>query len=664
MLTDLKPTGPEGWSHFIATISEGSNGYPERELPPALVDYLNQDPDAQKYFSGSDLVTCTSRPYEEPGRSYGPAPYPSPSPEPPFFTTPGTSTYISPTNIYTSSHITVQGPIRNDPPGPSYTANDPPPNNDPQTQKPENNPQPLIKTNDVPPVVSIIPKPNNNNNDQSITIGDSVYPIHPAKPTEPAQPNQPIQPQQSYNPYQPNQQNNPTPGVVIGSETLTPGQTTTINGVPIVVPTAAGGTRVVVGDSTVAVNPAPTGPSVLTVGDSTVTANPQGQFVVGSQTLTPGGPAITVDGSTLSVGPSGSVAVVNGVTQTLGNAPLITAAPVLTMGGKTISATVIGGTTEYVLGSDRTLTPGGVLTLDGTTYSMPKKGSGSTVVVNGVTSTLSNPELPVLTLGYQTSITATVKDGTTAFVLGSGKTLTPGGVITVSGTTYSMPQDGSGSTIVVNGVTSSLNALPVLTIGEQSSITATIEGGTTAFILGPDQTLTPGGVLTISGTTYSLPASASGSVIVINGVTSTLGQGPITAAPDLTIDGKTYSATVRDGTTEYVLGTGTTLKPGEAITISGTTYSLDKDGTALVINGKTSTIPKSPASNSATTTDSASRSESTDSSTTSHRDPGNFIASGIGISSTGGAALPSGGGLDKWVESGLIGLAGWIVVFV
>ncbi|KAF2798913.1 hypothetical protein K505DRAFT_232217, partial [Melanomma pulvis-pyrius CBS 109.77] len=258
------------------------------------------------------------------------------------------------------------------------------------------------------------------------------------------------------------------------------------------------------------------------------------------------------------------------------------------------------------------------------------------------------------------TISATVVGGSTLFVLAPGQTLTAGGVLTVDGTTYSMPADGSGSTIVVNGVTSTLDA--------------------PAFILGPGQTLMPGGVITISGTTYSMPASASGTLVVINGVTTTLGQAPITAAAALTIDGKTYSATVRDGTTEYVLGPGTTLKPGESITVSGTTYFLDPKGTALVVNGKTSSIPKVPASNSATTTRSASRSKSTtsgssisssgssssesSSSTTNERAPGNFIASGIGISKTGGAVVGRGEGLDKWGEGVIIGMAGWLLMLL
>jgi hypothetical protein len=637
---DVRPTRTEDWSSFIKTYTKGG---PEDDnstplpLPPSMIEFLKLDKDMQIIFSGSDLATCTLHSTTRVDgfpTTYPSAPWVSMSPPPPEATrtvpvtvpislnpptTVVTGTYLSTTYESTSTHITRQGCLRCDTtpiyiPPPTLPTNpaEPSVNDRPESHK-DNLP---IQTPDMPGIISSIlndlksnqdkPKPTDPNRNENppkptdpgrtITIGDSVIQIHPAQPTLPNDPKEQETPKSQ------------NPGVVIGSETLTAGQTTTINGVEIVVPTDGRGSSLVVGGTTIAVNPAPTGPLVLTVGDSTVTANTQGQFVVGTQTLTPEGPAITVDGSTLSLGPSGTIAIVNGITQTLGTAPFETGAPVLTINGQTISATVVDGSTQFVLGTDQTLTEGGVLTVDGTTFSMPVDGSGSTIVVNGVTSTLDAPGLPILTL-------------------------------------------------------------------KNEMITASVAGGTTAFVLGPGQTLIPGGVVIISGTTYSMPASASGSVIIINGVTSTLGQAPITTEAALTIDGKTYSATVRDGTTEYVLGPGTTLKHGEAITVSGTTYSLDDKGIALVINGKTSSMSKVPASNSATTTRSGTKSQSTsggsssstsvsESLTTSERAPGNFIASGIGITNTGGAIVARGEGLDKWVEGVVMGMAGWVLLLL
>jgi hypothetical protein len=417
---------------------------------------------------------------------------------------------------------------------------------------------------------------------RSVTIGGVVFPVNTPKPTQ-AEPDRPND----------NNNNNPVPVVIIiGSETLTQGQTKTINGVPVVVPTDGGGTRIVVDGSTVPFNPATTqGLPVLVVGEGTVVANSRGEYVLGTETLKPGGPAITINGNTVSMAPNG-MAIVNGATQTIAKVPAPTGAPALTVGSQAISATVVGGSTVFVVAPGQTLSAGSTLVVDGTTYSMPTEGQGSTIVVNGQTS-----------------------------VLGAGQS--------------------------------------VITLQGGRPVTAQIISGTTAYVLGPDQTLTPGGVLTISGTTYSMPTSASGSVIVVNGITSTLAAGNgITAAPELTINGVTYTHTVRDGTTEYVLNDGTTLVPGSSVVIDGTTYSLDSQGTALVINGQTSTVPKLPKSNSASTTRSAS------SSTTTSRDAGDLIASGIGETSKAVGVPTHVGGFDKWVESLVVGAAGWLVLLL
>jgi hypothetical protein len=463
-------------------------------------------------------------------------------------------------------------------------------------------------------------------------------------------------------------QNNQAPAppiIIIGSETFTPGQTKTVNGVPVVVPTEADGSRVVVDGNTVAFNvAAPTGPPVLTVGGNTVTANPKGQFIVGTETLMPGGPAITVDGSTLSLAPSG-VAIVNGITQPLANAPVPTAAPALTVNGQPIPVTMIGGSPFFVVAPDQTLTPGTVLTVDGTTYSMPSDHHGSAIVVNGQTSILRAGE-SVITLENGQHITASSVVDTPAYVLGPDQTLTPGAVLTVDGTTYSMPTVASGSVVVINGVTStipqdaSMTAAPALTIDGQA-YTHTVRDGTTEYVIAEGTTLAPGGVVTVDGTTFSMPASGSGSVVVINGVTSTIQEASITAAPALTIDGQTYTHTVRDGTTEYVIGKGTTLAPGGVVTVDGTTYSLDEQGTALVINGRTSSIPHAsvPASNSASTTTTASVRRVVATSGASDEE-----SSRAAETSEGAGARTYGSGFESWVESLVIGVAGWLVMLL
>jgi hypothetical protein len=611
-LKNWAPARTEDWSYFVEThtqkLPNATVTNMPTPLPAGLLQYLQGNLAIRSQFQGSNIATCTTgashgivgtTPHKTgPLNTFLPQPTPAvpeiPPPDnsrteatqPVFTTIPPfmsitTGTFLSTTYASTSTHVTRQGCLRcqdtykapqptpDDPKVSNKNLDDPKPTPDPNTLQPSDKPNDPSKPDDNP----------NEQRPPVVTIGDNTYTVRPIQPT-PA-------------PDRPNEQNQPPPVVVIGTQTLTQGQSTNINGVPVIVPSDGGGTRIVVGGTTVAVNNYPTIAPILTVGQNTITANPQGQFIVGTQTLKPGGPAITVDGSTLSLGPSGTIAIVNGVTQTLANVPIVTGAPAITVGGRVVSATLVGGTSQFVLG-DKTLVPGSAITVDGTTYSMPVDGRGTEIVVNGATSTLQ-PGQSVLTLGKQ-GITATIKDGTTAYVFGAG------------------------------------------------------------------QTLTPGGVLTISGTTFSMPVSASGSVVVINGVTSTIGNGPVTAAA-LTINGKTYTPNVRDGTTEYVFAPGTTLRPGESVTISGTTYSLDKQGTALVINGQTSTIPRTPANNSASTTSSAR-------SSTSARDFGNFVWSGIGGGAGGSSSSRAGGasihlgGFDRWVESLVVGIAGWTLALL
>ncbi|KAF2092414.1 hypothetical protein NA57DRAFT_17004, partial [Rhizodiscina lignyota] len=125
------------------------------------------------------------------------------------------------------------------------------------------------------------------------------------------------------------------------------------------------------------------------------------------QTLTPGGVA-TIHGTTVSLGPSASFIVVNGHTQTLSPAA-ITPPPVLLVAGTSFTANA--GTTFTIDG--QTLTPGGEITVDGTTVSL----------------------------------------GTAANILYiiDGQTLTPGGIITVHGETISLSP--RATVLVVDGRT-------------------------------------------------------------------------------------------------------------------------------------------------------------------------------------------------------------------
>jgi hypothetical protein len=102
---------------------------------------------------------------------------------------------------------------------------------------------------------------------------------------------------------------NPGGVVAVGGQTVAPGgPAITVSGTPISV--APGATAVVVGSNTVPIIGNGGMPRVLTVGGQTITANPAGQLTIGGQTLVPGGPAITVSGTRLSLAPGATDIVV------------------------------------------------------------------------------------------------------------------------------------------------------------------------------------------------------------------------------------------------------------------------------------------------------------------------------------------------------------------
>lgn len=226
----------------------------------------------------------------------------------------------------------------------------------------------------------------------------------------------------------------------------------------------------------------------------------------------------------------------------------------------------------------QTLAPGGSAVIySGTTYSLAP--SASSVIVNGVPAQLPVPAASkpaVITLAGQ-SYTA---NSALNFLIDS-QTLTPGGLITAAGATLSLAP--SASFLVIGTSTQTLNTSPtaapaVLTLAGQT-ITA---NSASNFIIG-SQTLTPGSVITVSGTLISL--AASGTYIVAGTSTIPLLPATGTSAPAeaFTFAGQTFTA---DSASDFVIG-GQTLKPGSAITVLGMPISLAATPTDVVIGTST-----------------------------------------------------------------------------
>jgi hypothetical protein len=414
----------------------------------------------------------------------------------------------------------------------------------------------------------------------------------------------------------------PSSVVMIGTQTVTPGSSAvTIDGSQVSVAPSA--TAIVVNGSTSAL-PIVAGPgsstqSVGNVGGRPVVLNPSSAVIVGTATLKPGQPPVTIGGTTVSVAPLGSAIVIGGTVSALprvifptetvqSQAPV---APILTIGHSTFTA---NAATQFYISPGQTLTPGGTAIVDGTAVSLGP--SGSFVVVGTSTRMLSADTTEAT---YRPEV---VFDGVTitalpsndnhnrhglapldgedipsgpTFVI-SGQTLAPGHAITVDGTTVSLGF--SGSLIVVNGVTSTISdaaqiTAPPITIG--GNVYTPVPGTAGSYMLGT-VLLTPGGEVTMSGTTISL--ASDGLDIVVDGVTSTLG-GPVHAAmtnpPLISIDSQTYTAVPGLGTTFIIQGN--TLTPGGTITVDGNTIYLAPGATELVYgsDGKSTTEVLFPA---------------------------------------------------------------------
>ncbi|KAK8157857.1 hypothetical protein BKA80DRAFT_178594, partial [Phyllosticta citrichinensis] len=378
----------------------------------------------------------------------------------------------------------------------------------------------------------------------------------------------------------------PSPVIVIGGESFAMGSSSAfVIGQQTLAP---GGPAIAVGGTTISLAPSATAvvvdgvssplsdagkaapnPPIITVGSNAYTANAATQYYLGpGQILTPGG-AANVGGTVVSLGPSASYVVVGGSTQAFPSA-IITAAPAIAAG-------------EFFAIGGQVLTPGGNVVLGGTTISLDS--GRSNLVVNGYSRALGGATANQPVISAAGSNYAAV-DGTSFFI--GGQTLTPGGRITAGGTTLSL--DVSDKSIYINGVPSRISKgnpfstlYPAITFqGTTIAPHAQSAGSQPTYTIG-SATLTPGGHVVVSGTTLSLAPFAT--ALIINGATSTLNPAVLTSLPAIAIGSTSFSPILGPGRT-YIIGSQT-LTPGGRITVSGTTLSLLPTPTAVVINGAT-----------------------------------------------------------------------------
>ncbi|KAH7063016.1 hypothetical protein B0J12DRAFT_780921 [Macrophomina phaseolina] len=269
----------------------------------------------------------------------------------------------------------------------------------------------------------------------------------------------------------------------------------------------------------------------------------------------------------------------------------------------------------------------------------------------------SGPVPQTIMLGSSPVAIAAVPTGS-GIIIGGSQTVAPNQAVTVNGVAVSVLPGGSNivvdgsNTFAVPGAPTAPPAgaanqppggtsPPPLVIGG-TTVAGTVVNGMTQFALGPGTVLSPGGsAIVVGGTTYSLPPS--GSILIVDGVTSAIAMpGTVTPAPSaFAIGSSTLVPVVSDGTTRYIVD-GMTLTPGGVYTIDGSTLSLGPSTAVILKDGKTIAASLLPAGGTGKGSKSSARiTGSTDEATTTSSSPrstniGDFVASGIGVSPTGG----------------------------
>lgn len=317
-------------------------------------------------------------------------------------------------------------------------------------------------------------------------------------------------------------------------------------------------------------------PVILPIGSSSIVANLEGNFVIGSQTLIPGGSPITALGKSIYLQPSNPAAVIDGSTVALQQAPLelsfSTPPKVLPVGSSSIAANSEG---NFVIGS-QTLVPGGspISALGKSIYLQP---SGSAAVIDGNTVALDRAP-PVLTFGTQTF----EQDKAGGYIIGSQTLIAGGAPITVAGTPVSLAPSAPALSFAVTTIINKAKSGALL-FGTQI-----LEPGRSGgYILG-SQNIYPGQApITIKGTALSLAPSASELII---------GSETLTARPVNLPTVIIHEAVVHANAASGIPIAGQTLVPGAPpISIDGQPVSLAPGESQIVIGSSTKTLPSADA---------------------------------------------------------------------
>ncbi|THX08923.1 hypothetical protein D6D18_01412 [Aureobasidium pullulans] len=309
-----------------------------------------------------------------------------------------------------------------------------------------------------------------------------------------------------------------------------------------------------------------TDPVMIVIGGATATLLSSVALVIETTIPRTGGLAIQTSGTTDLAQPSEALTDVE--TSPVSSSPASVLIPAPVVIGKVTATPIVSG--GFIIG-DQTVAPGSpAVEVSGTTYSI--QASQSNVIVNGqtlVASAYDHPTTPEV-VGSATDRSYS----SVAYAIG-GQTLSAGGpAIELSGTTYSLQP--SGGNVLVNGQSASVS-----TIAPQEPPSAPVAFGE----IKATPVASGGSGITISGTIYSLPPSATGEV-VINGKAASL-SAAASAGGVLAFGSQQLSFTpLKSG---IVVASQTLYPGGPAITVDGQMLSLPTGGGSLVIMSGTRT---------------------------------------------------------------------------
>ena len=186
---------------------------------------------------------------------------------------------------------------------------------------------------------------------------------------------------------------------------------------------------------------------VMTFAGSTYSLDSSSNLMIQGHTLTPGG-AMIVKGTTIAYGSSDNDIVIGTSTQKLALTKIENAqGPLMTLAGSTYS---VDASSNLIIQS-QSLTPDGVITIQGTTIAYGS--NGNEVFIGTSTQALGGADttpLPVFTVGDSTF---TADDASPVVI--DGQTLSRGGEITVSGAPVSFAA--AGTNVVVGSSTQAVH---------------------------------------------------------------------------------------------------------------------------------------------------------------------------------------------------------------